>query len=503
MNIATILELQAYNRPDKKALIIDDKAVSYREINKRANKIGNSLISLGVAKGDRVALFLPNCREFIEVFFGALKIGAIVLPMNILYKERELDFLLNNSSAKVVVTLDENIKTIKNIKTKLPSLKQVVTIDGISTYPDIVELQKIVENADDKLIACDLDPDDTATILYTSGTTGNPKGSMLTHRNLMMNSEYYANKLGANSDWIGICLLPLSHLLSLAAGVLVLFGRGATMHVMKKFDSESAARIIAQYEVNFTFAVPTVYSMFLALGENSKIDLTSLEVCITTGSVTPIELRKKVEATFGCRTVQAYGQVESSPVITMDRNDKERKLESVGYPLPHVEIKIVNDNDEILPPREHGEICAKGHCVMKGYWDNPEGTAKTIIDGWLHTGDIGMIDEEGFLYIFDRKKDMIICGGYNIYPIEIEEVLYEYNKILEAAVVGIPDDRMGEIPKAFIVPKRGETITREEIMEYVVSRLAKYKKVRSVEIIDELPKGPTGKILRRKLRERL
>jgi long-chain acyl-CoA synthetase len=273
------------------------------------------------------------------------------------------------------------------------------------------------------------------------------------------------------------------------------------MHVMERFEAEAAARIISRHRVNYTFAVRTVYALFLALPDEPQFDLRSLEVCIVSGAVTPLELRKAFEDKFKCKTVQAYGQVESSPVISVDRIDKKRKFESVGFPLPHIEVKIVDEDDRPLQPNEHGEICCKGHCVMKGYWKNPEGTKATIKNGWLHTGDIGMVDEEGYLYVFDRKKDMIICGGYNIYPIELEEVLYENHKVLEAAVVGIEDEKMGEIPKAFIVLKPGMQAEEGEMMTYVEDRLAKYKRLRAVEFVDELPKGPTGKILRRELRE--
>jgi long-chain acyl-CoA synthetase len=274
------------------------------------------------------------------------------------------------------------------------------------------------------------------------------------------------------------------------------------MHVMERFGAEQAAMIIAKHKVNYTFAVPTVYAMFLNLPDEPQYDLSSFEICITTGAMTPLDLRKKFEEKFNCKTIQAYGQVESSPVITMDRLDKPRKFESVGYPFPHLEVKIVDDEDRTLPPNQHGEICARGHCVMKGYWKNPEGTGEAIRDGWLHTGDIGMIDEDGYVYIFDRKKDMIICGGYNIYPIEIENLLYENPKVLEASVVAAPDERLGEIPKAYIVLKPGETAGEQEIMDYVKERLAAYKKLRAVKFLEALPKGPTGKILRRALRER-
>jgi long-chain acyl-CoA synthetase len=447
-------------------------------------------------------MWLPNCFEFITSFYGILKVGAVVVPMNILFKAREIEYLLSNSEAKVLITVASCLETVRQVRNKLFKLEKVIALGLEDPEKDALSFGKFIGKFSDQFFGVDLSLDDTATILYTSGTTGNPKGAMLTHRNLYMNAEYYAEGLGANENWVGICLLPLSHLLSLAAGQFVLFGRGATLHVMERFVAEQAAMIIAKHKVNYTFAVPTVYAMFLTLPDEPQYDLRSLEVCITTGAMTPLDLRKRFEEKFSCKTIQAYGQVESSPVITMDRLDKPRKFESVGYPLPHLEVKIVDDEDRPLPPNQHGQICARGHCVMKGYWKNPEGTGEAIRDGWLHTGDIGMIDGEGYVYIFDRKKDMIICGGYNIYPIEIENLLYEHPKVLEASVVAVPDERLGEIPKAYIVLKPGETASEQEIMDYVKERLAAYKKLRAVEFLEALPRGPTGKILRRALRER-
>jgi long-chain acyl-CoA synthetase len=496
------LEYQAFRRPNKTAVVFGEKGYSYSFLNAAANKVANTLRSLGVHQGDRVSMWLPNCPEFITSFYGILKVGAVVVPMNILFKAREIEYLLSNSEAKVLITVAPCLETVRQVSNKLSCLENIIALGLEDHEKDALSFGKFIGKFSDQFFGIDLSFDDTATILYTSGTTGNPKGAMLTHRNLYLNAEYYAEGLGANENWVGICLLPLSHLLSLAAGQFVLFGRGATMHVMERFTAEQAAMIIAKHKVNYTFAVPTVYAMFLALPDEPQYDLRSLEVCITTGAMTPLDLRKRFEEKFSCKTIQAYGQVESSPVITMDRLDKPRKFESVGYPLPHLEVKIVDDEDRTLPPNQHGEICARGHCVMKGYWKNPEGTGEAIRDGWLHTGDIGMIDGEGYVYIFDRKKDMIICGGYNIYPIEIENLLYEHPKVLEASVVAVPDERLGEIPKAYIVLKPGETASEQEIMDYVKERLAAYKKLRAVEFLEALPKGPTGKILRRALRDR-
>jgi len=502
MNIANIIELQAFRVPDKNAVIFGGDQYSYSFMNAQANRVANALTSMGVKKGDRVAIWLPNCFEFLTSFYGVLKIGAVALPMNILYKEREIEFLLSNSESKAVIIQEEGLEILNQIRGKFPHLERIIVMGEEKDYGDALSFEKAVQSSSDDFQSLNLAPDDPATILYTSGTTGNPKGAVLTHYNLLMNSEFYAAGLGASEDWVGICVLPLSHLLSLAAGVMVLFGKGGTMHVMDRFATEEAAQIISRHKVNYSFAVRTVYTLFLTLPDEPRFDLTSLEICIVTGAMTPLELRKEIEEKFKCKTIQAYGQVESSPVITMDRVDMKRKFESVGYPLPHIEIKIVDDENRSLPPNEHGEICCKGHCVMKGYWNNPTGTESAIINGWLHTGDIGMLDEDGYVYIFDRKKDMIICGGYNIYPIELEELLYENPKVLEAAVVGIANDKMGEIPKAYITLKLGEEADEEEIMDYVKDRLAKYKKLRAVEFLEELPKGPTGKILRRELREK-
>jgi long-chain acyl-CoA synthetase len=499
MNIANTLELQAFRVPEKNAAVFGEDSYTYHELNAAANRVANALLRLGIRRGDHVAVWLPNQPEFLFAFYGILKIGAVALPMNVLYKARELKFLLGNSESKAVIALEEGLPTLRDIRSDLPMLEKMIII-GQGDLTDGISFREVVEGSSDSFLSVDLNPDDTATILYTSGTTGNPKGAMLTHRNLYLNAEYYASGLGASGEWKGVCLLPLSHLLSLAAGVFVLFGRGATLYVMNRFDPEEAAQLISRHKVNYTFAVRTVYTLFLALPDETRFDLTSLEVCIVSGAVTPLELRKAFETKFGCITIQAYGQVESSPVISMDRVDMKRKFDSVGYPLPHIEVKIVDDDDRTLPANGHGEICCKGHCVTKGYWKNPEGTRAAIKDGWLHTGDIGMLDEEGYLYIFDRKKDMIICGGYNIYPIELEELLYTNPKVLEAAVVGVPDERMGEIPKAFIVLKPNKEASADEILRYVEDRLAKYKKLRAVEFLDVLPKGPTGKILRRELR---
>lgn len=295
MNIAQIMEIQSFRVPDKMAVIFGESGYTYRFLNTETNRVANALISIGIKKGDHVAIWLPNCIEFLTAFYGILKIGAVALPMNILFKQREMRFLLSNSESKAILALEEGLEVIRQIRPELPALEGVIVIGQGNRYDDAVSFQEVTKKCSNSFHSLDLNPDDTATILYTSGTTGDPKGAMLSHRNLLMNAEYYAAALGAKEDWVGICVLPLSHLLSLAAGVLVLFGRGATMHVMEQFDAVAAARIISQHKVNYTFAVRTVYTLLLALPDKPRYELTSLKVCIVTGAVTPLELRKAIE----------------------------------------------------------------------------------------------------------------------------------------------------------------------------------------------------------------
>lgn len=501
MNIAHSLERHAYIKGNKTAVRFKEKDYTYQQVNQKVDQYAHALLSLGVNKGDRVAIWLPNGMEFIYSFYAALKIGALAVPINYLFKELEAQYILDHSEAKILFTTDEKIPLINDNASKLKLLENILIIDGDKAYAKpCTALKTLLKKDAENCLALDLSPDHGACILYTSGTTGNPKGVELSHYNLNTNAEFYADSIGLTQHHYGAIVTPLSHLLVLMAGLILIFMKGGKFYLFEKFSTTGVAEKIFHEKINFFIGVPAMYYMFLNMPDRPKYDLSSLEICITSGGHMPLEVRRNFESRYKTMTFQAYGQTESSPVITVDVVQRTRKFESVGYPLPHLEVGIVNDENQFLPANEPGEIVVRGHCVMKGYWNNPEQTAKTIVNGWLHTGDIGKIDEEGYVYLLDRKKDLIIVGGYNVYPVEVENLLYTHPAVLEAAVIGEPDDRLGEIPKAFIVVKDGMTVSEEEIKSYCLEKLAKYKQVRKVEFIDEIPKTPTGKLMKRKLK---
>ena len=498
MNISQTLERHALMNGHRVAVKFKDHIYTYEQVNKNVDSYAHLLISLGVKKGDRVSIWLPNGMEFIYAFYAALKIGAIAVPINHLFKSAEAGYILKDSEARFLFTTEEKIPLLKD---QLSNLEKVLITDSLPSYSDIfIEINSLLKNHSQTFYAKDLSPDQGACVLYTSGTTGNPKGVELSHYNLNTNAEFYADSIHLTEDHYGCIVTPLSHLLVLMAGLILIFMKGGKFYLFEKFSTKTVASKICEEKISFFIGVPAMYYMFLTLPDEPSFDMTSLEICITSGGHMPLEVRKQFESKYNTITLQAYGQTESSPVITVDSLSRDRRFESVGYPLPHLEVAIMDDNHNFLPPDEPGEIVVKGHCVMKGYWNNPDQTAKTVINGWLHTGDIGKMDEEGYVYLLDRKKDLIIVGGYNVYPVEIENVLYTHPAILEAAVIGEPNERLGEVPKAFIALKEGASITKDEIIAYCLERLAKYKQIREVEFIKEIPKTPSGKLMKRKLK---
>ena len=502
MNLAYALERNACIKPDHPAVIFHDRVYTYEKMNWETNRYANMMARLGVQKGDRVCIWLPNGLEFIYSFFAILKLGAIAVPMNFLFKKAEAQYILQNSGATLLITANEKLSIVDDMFPELPDLKTVVSIDQKETEnPRVLSVSEAIRGAGDQRIAFECSPDHGACILYTSGTTGTPKGVELTHYNLNTNAEFYADSIGLSDRHYGCIVTPLSHLLVLMAGLILIFMKGGKFYLFEQFRTEEVASKIHDEKINFFIGVPSMYYMFLTLPETEQYDLSCLEICITSGAHMPIEVRKKFESRFQTLTIQAYGQTESSPVITVDQRSKERRFDSVGYPLPHVDVRIVDHDGNPLPPGQAGEIVARGHCVMKGYWNMPEETAKTVRNGWLHTGDIGMMDEDGYVYLLDRLKEVIISGGYNVYPKELENVLYKHSAVLEAAVIGVDDERLGEVPKAYIVLKEGCQVTEEEIKNFSLEHLAVYKRIRHVEFVNEIPKTPTGKLMKRKLVE--
>jgi long-chain acyl-CoA synthetase len=491
-NLISLLDRAAAERPSHPAVRMDDLVLDYTDLREAAGRVTSLLSSLGVAPGDRVGVMLPNVPAFPMAFYGTLAAGAVVVPMNPLLKSREVAFYLGNSGAKVLFAW--YAAAGEAAKGAAAAGAQLVTVDEPdmkSLLASLFALHTWVDRADD----------DDAVILYTSGTTGQPKGAQLTHANLTRNAQITAETLlHAAPDDVVMGCLPLFHVFGLTCGLNATVVGAATLTLLPRFDAAQALHIIARDRVTIFEGVPTMYAGMLHSPAAADADTSSLRLCISGGAAMPVEVLHAFEKTFGCIILEGYGLSETSPVASFNHPDAERKPGSIGTPVAGVEMRVVDANGADVPPGEVGEIAIRGHNVMKGYWDKPEATAEAIPDGWFRTGDLARVDEDGYFYIVDRKKEMIIRGGYNVYPREIEEVLYEHPAVAEAAVVGIPHDSLGEEVGAAVALKPGATATPEELQAYVKERVAAYKYPRHVWLEPELPKGPTGKILRREVR---
>ncbi|MGO1058901.1 long-chain-fatty-acid--CoA ligase [Planococcus sp. FY231025] len=519
---------QAFDQfPDKVAIHFLGKDVSYKELYESSMKFAHYLQKLGIEKGDRVAIMLPNSPQAVISFYGTLYAGGVVVMTNPLYTEREIAYQMNDSGAKAIVALDllyprvskvmpetklENI-IVTGIKDYLPFPKNVV-------YPFVQKRQsgvsvkvehrgvnhlftEIMKTASTEVRKPQFDfEEDLALLQYTGGTTGSPKGVMLTHKNLISNATMcgawlYKSKKGEDSI-MGI--IPLFHVYGLTTVLILSVMQGNRMILLPKFDAETALKTINKQKPTLFPGAPTLYIGLMNHPDIGKYDLSSIEACLSGSAPLPAEVQEKFEKITGGKLVEGYGLTETAPVTHSNLVWGERIKGSIGLPYPDTDSKIFlpGTTDEV-PHGEIGEIAIKGPQVMKGYWNRPEDTAATIVDGWLLTGDLGYMDDDGHFFIVDRKKDMIIAGGFNIYPREIEEVLYEHEAIQECVVAGIPDPYRGETVKAYIVLKEGYTVTEEELDKHCREHLAAFKVPRIYEFRTELPKTAVGKILRRSL----
>lgn len=516
--------------PNKVAIHFMGKDVTYQELYESALKFANYLRSLGIQKGDRVAIMLPNCPQGVIGYYGALYAGAIVVQTNPLYTEREISYQMKDSGAKAILALDilfpriskvikdtdlENI-IITGIKDYLPFPKNMV-------YPYIQKKQygftvkvehrgmnhlftEIMKVAKAEPINVEFNfEEDIALLQYTGGTTGFPKGVMLTHKNLVSNTAMctawnYKCKEGEESI-LGI--LPFFHVYGMTTVLVFSVMLGNRMVLLPKFDAETVLKTISKQKPTIFPGAPTIYIGILNHPDIKKYDLSSIVACLSGSAPLPLEVQEKFEKVTGGRLVEGYGLTETSPVTHANLIYSDDRVKgSIGIPWPDTDATVFGvDSTTPLPPGEIGEIAVKGPQVMKGYWNKPEETAATMRDGWFLTGDLGYMDENGFFYVVDRKKDMIIAGGYNIYPRDVEEVLYEHPAVQECVVAGVPDPYRGETVKAFIVLKEDTTATEEELNKHCRENLASYKVPRIYEFRTELPKTAVGKILRRTLIE--
>ncbi|WP_080874195.1 long-chain-fatty-acid--CoA ligase [Oceanobacillus timonensis] len=516
---------------EKKALYFMGKEMTYKTVYEEAKKTANYLQSIGIRKGDRVAIFLPNTPQSVISYYGILMAGAVAVPTNPLYTERELIFQMNDAQARAIICLDILLPRVNSarshttlehvivtgIKDYLPFPKNVIypfiqkreynMVVKVEPGNDTHIWKKIMEQSVPDYLESAIDPEeDIALLQYTGGTTGNPKGVMLTHYNLSSNVQMCETWLSRSGKQAGqdvvLGILPFFHVYGMTAVMNFAIKKASKIILIPKFDAGELLKVIDKQKPNLFPGAPTIYIGLLNHPDLEKYDLSSIDACISGSAPLPIEIQERFERITGGNLVEGYGLTETSPVTHANFVYAERINGSIGVPWPDTDAKIVQMGEEGLeevPIGEIGEIAVKGPQIMKGYWNNEEETASTLKDGWLLTGDLGYVDERGFFYVVDRKKDTIIAGGFNIYPREIEEILYEHEDVQEAVVAGVPDPYRGETVKAYVVLKEGATLTEEELNAYARKYLASFKVPRIYEFRSELPKTAVGKILRRKL----
>jgi long-chain acyl-CoA synthetase len=491
-NLAAILDSPATAQRDRTAIRLDDLTVSYRQLSDGARRLASLLTSAGVSRGDRVGLMMPNIPAFPVAFYGALTAGAVVVPMNPLLKGREVAYYLGDSGARLLLAWRDFAG--EAAKGAADAGAEVIQVDD----PD---LSSALAGHGPAATPAAADDSDDAVILYTSGTTGQPKGAQLTHGGLARNARLTAETLLQNrQDDVMMGCLPLFHVFGLTCGLNATVVGGGTLTLLPRFDAGKALEIIARDRVTIFEGVPTMYAGMLHHPSADSADTTSLRVCVSGGAAMPVEILRGFEKKFGCMILEGYGLSETSPVASFNHPDRPRKPGSIGTPVVGVEMRLVSDTGGLVPAGEVGEIAIRGHNLMKGYWGKPEATTEAIPDGWFRTGDLGRIDEDGYYYIVDRKKEMIIRGGYNVYPREVEEALHEHPAVAEVAVIGMPHAELGEEVGAAVALRPGADASPAELQQFVRERVAAYKYPRRVWLVDSLPKGPTGKILRREVR---
>ena len=496
-NLGSLLDRAAADHPDHPAIRLDDLVLTYAQLREAAGRMSALLAAHGVQPGDRVGIMLPNVPAFPISFYGALAAGAVVVPMNPLLKSREVAYYLGDSGARVVLAW--HAAAGEAAKGAADAGAQAIAVQT----PDLADLLADYEPAwsDPGWSDPGRDGDDDAVILYTSGTTGQPKGAELTHAGLVRNAELTAQTLLKNGpDDVMMGCLPLFHVFGLTCGLNATVAAANTLTLLPRFDPAKALAIIERDAVTIFEGVPTMYAAILHLPDADPAMAATLRVCISGGASLPVEVLRGFEEKFGCMILEGYGLSETSPVASFNLPDIERKPGSIGVPIEGVQMRLVGDDGQPVPAGEIGEIAIRGHNVMKGYWNKPEATAEAITDGWFRTGDMAKVDSDGYYYIVDRKKDLIIRGGYNVYPREIEEVLHEHPAVAEVAVIGIPHPELGEEVAAAVALKPGATATPEELRAFARDKMAAYKYPRQIWLVDTLPKGPTGKILRREVR---
>ena len=489
-NLARSLLDSAARDPGRTAVKLDDIVLSYGALDAATARIAGLLAAKGVAPGDRVALMMPNVPYFPIIYFGILRRGAVVVPLNPLLKEREVAYHLSDSGARLLFAWHQFDEVAHRGS-------EAAGAECILTEPGAFEaLLARVEPLTDVAGAGD---DEPAVLVYTSGTTGVPKGAQLTHGGLADAARVSVELVGTQPESILLGALPLFHVFGMSPGMNAIFRAGGTMTLMPRFDPGKALEIIQRDRVDIFLGVPTMYIAMLHHPEREAYDTSTLRLCVSGGAALPVEVLRGFDAAFECKVLEGYGLSETCALSTFNRPDRERKPGSIGLPVEGVQIRLVDDDDGDVAFGEIGELIMRSPHVMRGYHGREDDSREALRGGWLHTGDLARVDADGYYYIVDRKKDMIIRGGYNVYPREIEEVLYEHPAVRDAAVVGVADERLGEEVAAFATLKPGASASADELVDFVKERVAAYKYPRQAWVVENLPMGPTGKVLKREI----
>src|SRR5436309_308675 len=489
-NFAEKVPAAAAQDPEHPAVKLDDIVMSYDVLNAATAAAAGFLREKGVREGDRVGMQLPNVPYFPIVYFGALRLGAIVVPMNPLLKEKEVAYHLSDSGAKVMVGWHQFAQPAQ-VGSEEAGAEAVIAAPG--EFEQLLgaaqPFEDVVERADDE----------PAVIIYTSGTTGTPKGAALTHKNLISSAEVARDLVDASPDSVAVATLPLFHVFGMNSLMNVSIQSRGLMTLVPRFSPEKVLEVIERDHATVFGGVPTMYAALLHHPDRERYDVSSLDLCVSGGSPMPVEVLRGFDEAFGTKVLEGYGLSETTGMGTFNQPDRERKPGSIGLPVGNTEIRLVDEDDEDVPEGEPGELVMRGSFVMSGYWNRDEATDEVMRGGWFHTGDIATLDEDGYYFIVDRKKDLIIRGGYNVYPRELEEVLYEHEAVREAAVLGVPHPDLGEEVGAAVSLRQGTSVEPEELREYMKQRVAAYKYPRVIWLVEELPKGPTGKIIKREI----
>jgi fatty-acyl-CoA synthase len=502
MNTACLLVNSASKYPDKTAIVSEDTRLSYRTFNERVNRLAHAMRGFGLKKGDRVALMFFNTHHFAEAYFATLKLGAIATPVNFRFVGEEIEYIINNSECSIFFFAKELQETIFNVSPKLQTVEHFI---GANTEKegfahDYEAFLSSGEPGEPEVKAQENDP---CQLMYTSGTTGKPKGALITHGNIFWNLMNTIFSREHKEGEVSLIIGPLYHTAALNNHFTVQVALGGTSIMIRKFDPELVLWYIDKEKVNVISGSPAMFNLLLQYPRLDQFDTRSITKCTAGAAILPKEIKKRLVKIFpeADGVYDLYGCTEASPTITaLKGKDSFRKHGSVGLPAPFLQARVVDEGGIPLPPNQVGEVVCRGPNVMQCYYKDPEATREAIKHGWLYTGDLAKVDEEGYFYIVDRKKDMIVSGGENIYPREIEEVLMRHRAITDVAVVGVPHQTWGETVKAFVVPKEGEKITEKEVIDFCKKYLASYKKPTQVAFVSSIPRNPSGKALKKILR---